>query len=111
MAVSSPIIGVFADAVYREEETHLAVGDLLLLYTDGIMEARRDSSMLGEQGIADFVRESYALATGELPAKLLQHAVNHAGGVLNDDAVVLTIRRRRRDSGDEKGDLHGAGVR
>ena len=108
LEVTSPVIGMFEDAVYREEELHLAVGDLLLLYTDGIIEARRDSGMFGEEGIAEFVRESYGLSTRELPAKLLQAVFNYTGGQLADDAAILSIRRKRAPLVEGTGDARQA---
>ena len=109
--VTSPVIGMFEDAVYREEELHLAVGDLLLLYTDGIMEARQDSSMFGEEGIAGFVRESYTLPTRDMPAKLLQAVLSYTGGQLADDAAILSIRRTRAPLAEGTGDARPAAGR
>jgi serine phosphatase RsbU (regulator of sigma subunit) len=49
LMLTSPVVGVFPDAKFAEERTCLGVGDLLLLYTDGIMEARRGGEIFGRQ--------------------------------------------------------------
>jgi len=51
----SPIIGAFADMSYAEEETCLKEGDCLVLYTNGITEARSDGGFYGEERLIDFL--------------------------------------------------------
>ena len=46
-------LGVFADARYRDIETEIQEGSVLLFYTDGITEARQDGDLFGEQRLAD----------------------------------------------------------
>jgi GAF domain-containing protein/anti-sigma regulatory factor (Ser/Thr protein kinase) len=108
LEVSSPVIGIFPDAEYHEETTHLAVGDLLLLYTDGIMEARRDSELFGEARIMRFAELAHAVPTRDVAGRLVQEAVVYAGGAVRDDMAALSIRRRRNGRA-LKGDAHGTG--
>ena len=85
-------LGVEADQEYEQEEATLAPGAAICLYTDGLIEVRRD----GEQyGIG---RLDAALAAGrELPAKeLAEHVVADArrfAGEPGDDYAVVVIRR------------------
>ena len=75
-------------------EESLQPGDRLLLFTDGVEEARgRDGSFFGVQRLADFVaRES---ASGEPTPEVmrrLQHAIlEHQRGRLQDDATTLFV--------------------
>ncbi|MCP3822228.1 serine/threonine-protein phosphatase [Streptomyces sp. A3M-1-3] len=50
------LVGAFPEAHFASRTLHLAPGHSLLLYTDGLTEARlADGSMLGETGLAGFL--------------------------------------------------------
>ncbi|MEU7067204.1 GAF domain-containing SpoIIE family protein phosphatase [Streptomyces sp. NPDC046161] len=50
------LVGALAQARFASRTFHLAPGDGLLLYTDGLTEARlKDGTMLGEEGVAAFL--------------------------------------------------------
>jgi serine phosphatase RsbU (regulator of sigma subunit) len=76
----------------RLQQLSFTVGDQLLLYTDGVTEAR------------DHAREFYPLADGvarhasDDPAHTLDELhdelLTHVGGRLHDDAALLLLRRR-----------------
>jgi hypothetical protein len=78
-------------------ETRLEPGDRLLLYTDGITEARSPSGeFFGEQRLADFI--SAAVAAGE-PApetvrQLMRHVLAHQADQLQDDASIVVLEWR-----------------
>jgi serine phosphatase RsbU (regulator of sigma subunit) len=75
-------------------ETRLEPGDRLLLYTDGIVEARSpDGEFFGERRLADFVKA--AVADGE-PApetvrRLLRRLLAHQADQLQDDASIVVL--------------------
>ncbi|HEX2108586.1 MAG TPA: PAS domain S-box protein, partial [Rubrobacteraceae bacterium] len=55
-------IGVFDDANLTEQEVSLAPGDALILYTDGVVEARSpDGLFFGEERLMALLRSSVAL--------------------------------------------------
>jgi serine phosphatase RsbU (regulator of sigma subunit) len=76
-------------------ETSLEPGDALLLYTDGVIEARdADGEEFGEARLRDLLeRES---SSGREPAETLRHLVHsvltHHGSRLRDDASTLYLR-------------------
>jgi serine phosphatase RsbU (regulator of sigma subunit) len=78
-------------------ETRLEPGDRLVLYTDGITEARsRGGEFFGERRLADFI--SAAVAAGdpapEMVRRLMRSVLAHQGGVLQDDASIVVLEWR-----------------
>ena len=78
-------------------ETRLEPGDRLVLYTDGITEARSpDGEFFGEQRLADFI--SAAAAAGdpapETVRRLMRHVLEHQAGQLQDDASIVVLEWR-----------------
>jgi serine phosphatase RsbU (regulator of sigma subunit) len=69
-------------------------GDVVLIYTDGLTEARqRGGSFLTEEGLTDFLRQE---ATAELPTPEMLRRFRHTllgrvGGELRDDASAVLI--------------------
>jgi hypothetical protein len=89
-----------AGAVAIGEET-LQPGDCLMLYTDGLVEARdRSGNYFGEDRLVDLLQR--AKAAGQPPPETLRrlmHAVlDHQAGVLQDDATAVLARWNGRAS-------------
>jgi len=84
-------VGVSRTAFAEEQTLRLAVGDLLVLYTDGIIEARDPSSgrMLGLDPVRDVVVRDHANSTGEIRDAIFD--LTTAGG-RDDDASVIVLR-------------------
>ncbi|MGW3661819.1 PP2C family protein-serine/threonine phosphatase [Streptomyces sp. NPDC005141] len=83
--------GVFGKAVYDVQTFPFEAGDLLLLYTDGVIEARN------ADGLFYPFTERAPEWTKDDPDDLLRHLQDdllaHVHGRLNDDAAVVAIRR------------------
>lgn len=87
-------LGVFPEMVYQEEEALLGHGDLLVLTTDGITEARRGTEFFGYDGLsAAAAQYRHTPDLAELTAKLVGEARAFAGDALHDDACLLLVRR------------------
>ncbi|PFG40942.1 stage II sporulation protein E [Georgenia soli] len=89
-----PEFGVPAREVTVAEET-LEPGDWLVLYTDGITEARdADGAVFGLDRLEDFLAREAATEhpPPELVRRLVRDVLDHQRGVLQDDATVLVAR-------------------
>jgi len=93
LAATSPIVGAFEDVRFVADRSHLAPGDILVLYTDGLTEARRDHELFGEKRLLDAVRDLGGTPLDELPEALLRRVVAYSTDGLRDDTVVLCLRR------------------
>ena len=107
------ILGI-ADHTYGQAEESLGVGDALLLFTDGLTEARSPETreMLEMDRVVEIVRSAPAEAgPGALAARLQQSALAWSGGRPHDDMALLVARRRaprERDEDIPQAYSHGA---
>ncbi len=75
-------------------EDQLEPGDAVLMYTDGIVEARRiGGSDFGLERLVDFMERAFAaeLAPSETLRRLSHAVVDFQGGSLQDDATTLLL--------------------
>jgi serine phosphatase RsbU (regulator of sigma subunit) len=86
---TSPL-GIYPDANWKPREISLAPGDLLLLYTDGVTEARRGLEMFGEKRLERLLKRK-RISPGRLPHMILDQVLAFSGGSLRDDAAVLVL--------------------
>lgn len=76
-------------------EEMLEPDDWLILYTDGIIEARDAAGeFFGEDRLVDFLRREAAAGhpPPETARRLIQAVLNHHQGILQDDAAIVLAR-------------------
>jgi serine phosphatase RsbU (regulator of sigma subunit) len=86
------LLGVLDPVEVRERSERIDPEETLLLYTDGIPEARRDGQQLGEEGLIGLCRAAPSLTLAGLLERIEQGAVEHADGGLRDDLALLALR-------------------
>jgi serine phosphatase RsbU (regulator of sigma subunit) len=85
-----PAVGIYPESVFGQAQRHLRRGDLMVMYTDGVVEARRGSELFGTARLAAAI-DSHADATpGELCDHIVAEVMQFADDV-RDDAIVLTV--------------------
>lgn len=87
-----PPLGIFPEEGYTSFTCDLAAGDLLVLMTDGVLDAgwRRDPFGL-ERALA-VVASARDASPGAVANSLLDAAVAYAGGTLSDDISIMALR-------------------
>ena len=81
----------FANAV-RPQPLALSSGDRLVLYSDGVTEARPDAGELfGPSRLARALHEVRGLAPREAARDVIRRVRSHRGSELTDDATLLVI--------------------
>jgi sigma-B regulation protein RsbU (phosphoserine phosphatase) len=91
-------LGVEDSARYDERELELADGDLVLSYTDGLVEARRNGEAYGAARFSSFVARLAATLDPERLTRALHDEVADWSGGLSDDAVALALRAAARSA-------------
>jgi serine phosphatase RsbU (regulator of sigma subunit)/methanogenic corrinoid protein MtbC1 len=86
-----PPLGAFATDDYATSRATLTPGESLVLYTDGVTEARRDTELFAEDRLLEACAALRGLAAQELAAGVLAAVVDYAGR-LQDDLYVVTLR-------------------
>jgi sigma-B regulation protein RsbU (phosphoserine phosphatase) len=84
------LVGLFDDTDFHEESHGLAVGDVLVLYTDGVTEGRRGREQFGNDRLHASVLRHVADGS-TLADAILADALDYQGGPSDDDAAVVTI--------------------
>jgi serine phosphatase RsbU (regulator of sigma subunit)/cell division septum initiation protein DivIVA len=93
LGTSGLALGIDAGQVYEETRVLLPSGAALVLYTDGVVEARRDGRLYGVERLDALLAERCELPARALASAVAEDARAFAGGDLTDDLAVVVIRR------------------
>jgi len=87
------VLGVDETSVYRESRAAISEGDLLVLYTDGLTEARNaDGVPFGQERLLDAIGRYGEFSARDVPEALFMEAFSHSGGEMRDDVAILAVR-------------------
>jgi sigma-B regulation protein RsbU (phosphoserine phosphatase) len=86
-------VGMFCQERYTASRIKIGKGDRLLLYTDGLSEARdHQSTEYGDARLNALLRESHQLPAAALVGRLLEDVHNYVSGLpMTDDLTVMAI--------------------
>jgi serine phosphatase RsbU (regulator of sigma subunit) len=87
------VLGIEPGQSYEEVRAELAVDGAVVLYTDGVIEARRDGELYGIERLDRVLTERRALPAGELAQFVLDDCRAFARGELADDCAVVVVKR------------------
>jgi serine phosphatase RsbU (regulator of sigma subunit)/CHASE3 domain sensor protein len=91
--VSGPLLGVFDEAEWPVTHASLPPGGTIVLYTDGLIEARRGADTFGvERACAVLAGERRSPVEARVE-RLIDAARRHEDQSLRDDVVVLAVER------------------
>jgi serine phosphatase RsbU (regulator of sigma subunit) len=86
-------LGIDPGQSYDELRAELPAGGALVLYTDGVIEARRDGEIYGEDRLDALLAAKGGLPAAELARAVVDDCRVFTGGDLTDDCAVVAIRR------------------
>ena len=105
LTISCPLLGVLEDLEVNTTRVHLAEGDVMVLFTDGVTEAMTETyDEFGVDRLSNAVRaclsDNPASTANEIVSRITQEVRDHArGAVQNDDLTLLVIRHVGRLEG------------
>ncbi len=95
VAPHNPPLGIYPEATFRSHQERLEPQEVLLLYTDGISEARRGTEVFGSDRIAEAARTSPSAEPLTVARRVHREAVTfHDPSLPTDDRLVIAVRRR-----------------
>ena len=85
----------FKKFVKPAEKISYNPGDLLVLYTDGIVEAKNEENEeYGYDRLKDIIEANKTINSAEIASEIVNSVMNFSQGDINDDYTVLIIRLR-----------------
>jgi serine phosphatase RsbU (regulator of sigma subunit) len=96
LVAHGPPIGILEGSVYREASCDLVAGDLLVLYTDGIVETpNRDDEEFGEDRLARILGERRGDALDEIVRVVLDRVTSWNEDAPQHDDITIVLARAR----------------
>ena len=87
------LLGVRDEVALTDDAVHLAPGDALVLYTDGVTERRDGTGMLGEEGLAAAVEAAPPASSAEDMCAVIEQTIHaFSADPPQDDVAIVVIR-------------------
>jgi len=93
LRATGPLLMMDQSSTYLSAERPFGIGDVLLVATDGLTEARSGENFFGEERVAGLLRRDADVAPQVLCKTVIDAAVDFADGPLTDDVSLLVVRR------------------
>jgi sigma-B regulation protein RsbU (phosphoserine phosphatase) len=86
-------LGISPDEEYPEVSAVLAPGDAVVLYTDGVIEARCGTELYGVERLDRILAANAGASAEALAAAVLADCRAFGRGELQDDCAIVVVRR------------------
>jgi sigma-B regulation protein RsbU (phosphoserine phosphatase) len=96
LEVTGTVVGAFPFSLYEERNIQLSSGDVLVAYTDGMIEPENEyGEMFGEQRLTDLLAKNVHRDSPEIIARTMEAVLQWSGDAaeLSDDMTMLVARR------------------
>ncbi len=87
------VLGIEAGHRYEELRRPLGPGASVVLYTDGLVEARHEGELYGDERLDRLLAEQHELSPEQLAGAVLDDCRDWVGGDLRDDCAIVVARR------------------
>jgi sigma-B regulation protein RsbU (phosphoserine phosphatase) len=95
LETGGPPVGMFSNFTYEESVVQLDPGDLVLAYTDGVVEAVNPAGEeWGVEGLRRAATDSKAHSADDMVEAIFESMDEFSRGRQTDDATVIVLRVR-----------------
>jgi sigma-B regulation protein RsbU (phosphoserine phosphatase) len=92
LATGGMVLGVFDTPGFEQEKVHLAPGDRVVLFTDGIVEAEDAcGDEFGDDRLADAIVQRRMASAAALVDGIFDQVTRFTAGPLQDDATIVVL--------------------
>jgi PAS domain S-box-containing protein len=97
LITGGPMLTGMGEFTYQEGKLDLRDGDILVLYTDGVTDARKANSpvIFGADGILQSLSGFADTSAEEIASSILKESLLFVGGSLRDDAAIVVIKKTK----------------
>lgn len=95
LEVQSPLVGALEGIEFEDGRTVLGDGDTLVVYTDGVTEARRGGAFFGQEGLVSAIQDLPEATARTLPRSIFKAVQSYAEGKLSDDVAIIAVTRKK----------------
>ncbi|MCL6471387.1 MAG: serine/threonine-protein phosphatase [Firmicutes bacterium] len=88
----NPALGMFKDAIFSERSLTLKPTSLLVIYTDGVIEARNNGKFFGIEGVVKSIKRNQEKFPADAAELLWLDCLEFANGKVDDDVAILVLR-------------------
>ncbi|MEV4460730.1 SpoIIE family protein phosphatase [Microbispora sp. NPDC049633] len=86
------VLGLLPSVRLTDVDVDLAPGDAVLFYTDGVVEARRDGELYGEERLRRLLGDARALEADGIADAIVDDAVAFQSGLTRDDIALVVLK-------------------
>ncbi|MFQ6039458.1 MAG: SpoIIE family protein phosphatase [Candidatus Poribacteria bacterium] len=87
------LVGIMPDTKYYTAERVLNEGDLIVVYTDGIVEAERDKEAFGTERLRELIIQNRSRDVEEMQDKIILAVKEYAQDASQSDDITLMVLR------------------
>jgi sigma-B regulation protein RsbU (phosphoserine phosphatase) len=91
---TGPALGLDPAVAYFERTVHFNPGDLLLLYTDGVTDARRGDELFGRERLEELLAGLSDAKPNRIVSQIYRTVRAFAEGDLHDDCALLVLKAK-----------------
>jgi phosphoserine phosphatase RsbU/P len=92
--VAGTLVGLFADPSFQDHAVTLGRGDAVVLYTDGVTEARSGSDIFGEERLREMLAGCAGLDAEAIASRIEDAVESYRDDGARDDVALLVLRVR-----------------
>jgi sigma-B regulation protein RsbU (phosphoserine phosphatase) len=94
-------LGIMSDMKFESSKITLKEGDKLILYTDGLIEAKRNGELFNDMRVKEvLVNNCFDCEPDDTASRLLAAAENFSGNNLSDDVAIVVVKYPARNNVD-----------